>query len=165
MSNSLWPWTVARQTPLSMEFLRQGVCCHSLLQGSSQPGDRTRVCMVGGFFTIWATREWVKREQDYHVLTSLSPAAESSIAESGPQIAFKILHSEAWAWVSCSNSLSLKDMMDVQYFQSFLKGIVIFQTLSVREGSRLRIKWLTLTVILNCSVHVMNLLCVCFLIC
>ena len=35
---------------------------HALLQGSSQPRDRTQVfCIAGGFFTIWATRE----DQEY----------------------------------------------------------------------------------------------------
>ena len=35
-----------------------GVDCHSLLQGSSQLRDWTRVsCISGGFFTIWVTRE------------------------------------------------------------------------------------------------------------
>ena len=35
-----------------------GVDCHALLQGISQPRDRTQVsCIAGGFFTIWATRE------------------------------------------------------------------------------------------------------------
>ena len=35
-----------------------GVSCHALLQGSSQPRDRTQVsCIVGGFFTIWAISE------------------------------------------------------------------------------------------------------------
>ena len=58
VSNSMWPWTVARQTPLSMEFSRQGVGCHSLLQGPSWPRDRTRVsCIAGRFFTYWAIRE------------------------------------------------------------------------------------------------------------
>ena len=35
-----------------------GVGCHFLLQGSSQPRDRTQVsCIAGRCFTIWATRE------------------------------------------------------------------------------------------------------------
>ena len=35
-----------------------GVVAMPFSRGSSQPGDRTQVsCIVGGFFTIWATRE------------------------------------------------------------------------------------------------------------
>ena len=56
--------TVARQAPLSMEFSRQeswdGLPFLSP-EDPSLPRDRTRVsyvsCVVGGFFTSWATRE------------------------------------------------------------------------------------------------------------
>ena len=59
MSDSATPWTVACQAPLSMEFLSScpgkstGVGCHSLLQGSSQPRDRTWIsCTTGRFSTV-----------------------------------------------------------------------------------------------------------------
>ena len=43
------PWTGARQAPLSMGFPRQeyGVGCHFLLQGISQPRDRTQASCIG----------------------------------------------------------------------------------------------------------------------
>ena len=47
-------------TVQSMEFSRQitGVCSLFLLQGSSQPRDRTRVSHIGDrHFNLWATRE------------------------------------------------------------------------------------------------------------
>ena len=45
------PWTIQ-----SMEFSRPGVGNLFLLQGSSQPRDRTQVSHIaGGFFTNWAT--------------------------------------------------------------------------------------------------------------
>ena len=42
------PWTVACHTPLSMEFSRQEYWsqCHSLLRGSSQPRDETRISWI-----------------------------------------------------------------------------------------------------------------------
>ena len=48
------PWTVAYQAPLSMGLpgKNTGVGCHFLLQGSSQPRDRTRVsCMEADALT------------------------------------------------------------------------------------------------------------------
>ena len=63
MSNSVTPWTVTHQAPLSMGFSRQEFWsgCHALLQGIFQPRDRTQVsCIAGRFFTIWATREDLK---------------------------------------------------------------------------------------------------------
>ena len=63
VSDSLWPH--GHQAPLSMGFSRQdpGVGCHFLLQGTSQPRDRTQVsCIVDRHFTIWATREVKQRK-------------------------------------------------------------------------------------------------------
>ena len=63
MFNSVTPWTVTHQAPLSMGFSRQEFWsgCHALLQGIFQPRDRTQVsCIAGRFFTIWATREDLK---------------------------------------------------------------------------------------------------------
>ena len=65
MSDSVTPWTVAHQAPLSMGFFgqeywsgllqRSGVVLFS--RGPSQPRDRTWVsCIAGGFFAIWATK-------------------------------------------------------------------------------------------------------------
>ena len=59
LSNSLVPWTVAHQGPLSMEFSRvlEWVAI-SFSRTCSWPRDWTRVsCLAGRFFTIWATRE------------------------------------------------------------------------------------------------------------
>ena len=61
MSNSLaTPWTVVRQAPLSMAFLRQEYWSglpFSFSRGSFWPRDRTRVSrIVGRCFTVWATR-------------------------------------------------------------------------------------------------------------
>ena len=60
MSDSVTPWTIARQAALSMEFSRQeywsGLPCSS--RGSSLPRDQTQASYIaGGFFTIWATKE------------------------------------------------------------------------------------------------------------
>ena len=63
------PWTVAHQAPLSLGFSSKntGVSCHFLLQGSSQPRDRSRLfCIAGRFFTIWATSEASTMERDDH---------------------------------------------------------------------------------------------------
>ena len=49
------PWTVACQAPLPWDFpgKNTGMGCHFLLQGSSQPRDRTWVsCIAGRIFTI-----------------------------------------------------------------------------------------------------------------
>ena len=55
------PWTVALQTPPSMEFSRQEYWSGLLLpfpRNQFQPRDWTEVpCIAGRFFTIWATRE------------------------------------------------------------------------------------------------------------
>ena len=56
-------WTVAHQAPLSMGFSRHEYWsgCHALLQGFSQPRDRTSIswvsCIGGGLFTTIDTRE------------------------------------------------------------------------------------------------------------
>ena len=43
-----------------------GVDCHSLLQWSSWPRDRTCVSRIAGrFFTVWATREALKHDTKY----------------------------------------------------------------------------------------------------
>ena len=61
MSYSCDPRTVAHQAPLSMEFSRQEILelvAISFSRGSSRPRDQTPVsCIVGRFFTVWATRE------------------------------------------------------------------------------------------------------------
>ena len=62
MSDSLWPpWTVTHSRLLCpWGFSRQKYWSglHALLQGSSQPMDRTQVTHIAGiFFTVWATRE------------------------------------------------------------------------------------------------------------
>ena len=44
-----------------------GVGCHALLQGISQPRDRTQVSGIAGkFFTIWATREALRLHERTH---------------------------------------------------------------------------------------------------
>ena len=56
MSDSVTPSTVALQAPLTMGFSRQEYWrdCHSLLQGSSRPGDQIQVsCLAGSFLTLW----------------------------------------------------------------------------------------------------------------
>ena len=61
VSDSVTLWTVAHQSPLSMEFFRQGILewvAISFSRGSSWPRDWTRVShIVGRRFTIWDTRE------------------------------------------------------------------------------------------------------------
>ena len=56
MSDSLIPWTVARQAPLSMGFPRQRILewvASPFSRGSSQPKDWTRVaCIPGRYLTI-----------------------------------------------------------------------------------------------------------------
>ena len=55
VSHSLWPCGL--YSPWNSPDQNTGVGGRSLLQGSSQPRDRTRVsCIGGGFFTSWATR-------------------------------------------------------------------------------------------------------------
>ena len=55
------PWTVARQAPLSMEILQAIVLEWVAMpssRGSSPPRDQTQVSpIIGGFFTVWATRD------------------------------------------------------------------------------------------------------------
>ena len=54
-------WTVACQAPLSMEFSKARILkwvTIPFFKESSQPRDQTQVShILGGFFTIWATRE------------------------------------------------------------------------------------------------------------
>ena len=55
------PWTVARQSPLSMGMLQTRILEWVAMlssRGSSQPRDWTQVSRIaGGFFTSWAIRE------------------------------------------------------------------------------------------------------------
>ena len=60
ISDFATPWTVACQTPLSMELSRPEYWSRycSLLWGSSQPRDWTQVTHnAGRFFTVWDTME------------------------------------------------------------------------------------------------------------
>ena len=56
VSDSVTPWTVARQAPLSMWILQARILewvAMSSSKGSSQPRDRTQIShTAGGFFTI-----------------------------------------------------------------------------------------------------------------
>ena len=55
-SNSFWP--IRLICPWDSPGKNTAVGCHSLLQGFSQPRDRTPVsCIAGRFFTSWITRE------------------------------------------------------------------------------------------------------------
>ena len=61
VSDSVTPWTVAHQTPLSTGILQtrllEWVAMPSS-KGPSQPRDQTQVSHIAGrFFTSWATRE------------------------------------------------------------------------------------------------------------
>ena len=61
MSNSVTPWTVAHQTPLSMGILQARILEQVAMPSfkeSPQSRDQTQVSRIaGGFFTVWATRE------------------------------------------------------------------------------------------------------------
>ena len=54
-------WTVAPQAPLSIGILQARILewvAMPFRRGSCRPRDQTQVsCLVGKFFTIWATRE------------------------------------------------------------------------------------------------------------
>ena len=55
MSDSVTPWTVARQAPLPIEILQARILEWVVMpssRGSSQPRDQTQVsCIAGRFFT------------------------------------------------------------------------------------------------------------------
>ena len=73
MSYSLWPYGLACQAPLSMEFSSKeywsGLPFPSPGGGSSWPRDQTHVsCIAGRFFTIWATREAYSIQRHFYVL-------------------------------------------------------------------------------------------------
>ena len=61
MSDSVTPWTVAHQAPLSMGILQERILegvANPFSRGASQPKNQTRVsCIAGEFFTSWATQE------------------------------------------------------------------------------------------------------------
>ena len=61
LSNSVTPWTVARQAPLSMGILQARILewvAMSSSRRASQSRDQSPFsCIPGGFFTVWATRE------------------------------------------------------------------------------------------------------------
>ena len=74
-------WTIAHQAILQTRILERVVIPFS--RGSSWPRDWTRVsCIVGGFFTIWATKE---APNDIKVLlkTSLYVLKESQLPSAG----------------------------------------------------------------------------------
>ena len=90
MSDSVIPWTVAHQAPLSMGFSRQeyGVGCHSLLQGifptqGLNPGlPPCRQC-----FTVWVTREFIYRNSNYFIHSFLGQESKE--------------YSAGWVWLGC----------------------------------------------------------------
>ena len=59
------PWTAAHQASLSMGILQARILEWIAMPSSgasSQPRDRSQVsCIAGGFFTIWATREALRK--------------------------------------------------------------------------------------------------------
>ena len=61
VSNSVTPWTVAHQAPLSMGMFQARILEWVAMpssRGSSQPRDRTQVSPIGRrFFTVRAIRE------------------------------------------------------------------------------------------------------------
>ena len=60
-----------------------GVGYHALLQGSSQPKDRTHVsCIAGRFFTVWATREALKD----HIFTYIKLANTETLTLLGKEV-------------------------------------------------------------------------------
>ena len=63
MSDSATPWTVACQVPLFMGFFQARILewlAIPFSRGSSWPRDHTPVSRIaGGFFTVWATREFI----------------------------------------------------------------------------------------------------------
>ena len=56
MSDSVTPWTIARQAPLPMGILQARILelvAISFFRGSSQPRDQTQViCIAGRLFTL-----------------------------------------------------------------------------------------------------------------
>ena len=62
--NSLQPYALAHQAPLSMVILQARILkwvAISFSKGSSQPRDRTQLSHIaGGLFTLWATRDTLK---------------------------------------------------------------------------------------------------------
>ena len=64
------PWTLAHQAPLCMGFPRQEYwngLPFSFSRGSSRPRDQTRIsCIVGRFFTSWATWEAHLKSVDHN---------------------------------------------------------------------------------------------------
>ena len=73
----LTPWTVAYQAPLSMGFSCKntgvGSQPHFLLQEIFPTQDWTRVSYVAGrFFTVWATKPFLKNELPQNPIFILS---------------------------------------------------------------------------------------------
>ena len=70
------PWTIAYQPPPSMGFSRWECWSEwiaiSFSRGSSRPRNRTRVSRIAGrCFTIWATRETIRRAPE--IQSTLGP--------------------------------------------------------------------------------------------
>ena len=65
-------WTVAHQTPLSLEILQARILEWVAMPSSresSQPRDGTQFSHIaGGFFTLWATREAQLLFKQYYML-------------------------------------------------------------------------------------------------
>ena len=62
---TLWPHGL--YSPWNSPGQNTGVGSHSLLQGSSQPGDWTQVsCIAGSFFTSWDIREALEGKGHLH---------------------------------------------------------------------------------------------------
>ena len=76
MSNSLWPHGLQPDRlfcPWDFPGNNTRVCCHFLLQGSSQPRDWTQISHVTGrFFTFWATRGALAAEGNIQTLNCFS---------------------------------------------------------------------------------------------
>ena len=73
MSDSATPWTVAHQATLFMGILQARILEWIAIlfsRESSQPRDRTQVSrIVGGFFTIWASRKAQLYQQNQSIQT------------------------------------------------------------------------------------------------
>ena len=104
VSDSVTPWTVAHQAPLSMGILQARVLEWVVMPSSSQPKGRTQVsCIAGRFFTDWVTREthkwcqkgWVATDPLVHMLASL-PRMQNPLSVSFLRVIFVVNYLEDW---------------------------------------------------------------------
>ena len=116
-------WTVAHQSPLSMEFSRQEWVAISYSREFSWPRDWTWVsCIAGSFFTIWATPGGMGRTLQ-PLLSPLIWEASMYPERTGASLFSKMECWEESEWIGLAKFPQFTTLSPITFFYDFLSSV------------------------------------------